>query len=56
MPLGVTGIALDHADRPELDIDDEAIAAVCDRYGIAELRIFGSHAHGTAAPGRDIDV
>ena len=41
---------------PDLDIDDAALAAVCDRYGIAELRVFGSRARGTAGPGSDIDV
>lgn len=41
---------------PDVDVDDEALAAVCDRYGIAELRIFGSRARGTARPGSDIDV
>jgi uncharacterized protein len=41
---------------PDLDIDDTALAAVCDRYGIAELKVFGSRARGTAGPGSDIDV
>jgi predicted nucleotidyltransferase len=41
---------------PDLDIDDAALAAVCDRYGIAELKVFGSRARGTAGPGSDIDV
>src|SRR5271166_1337185 len=41
---------------PDLDIDDAALAAVCDKYGIAELKIFGSRARGTASPGSDIDV
>lgn len=41
---------------PDLDVDDAALAAVCDRYGIAELKIFGSRARGTAGPGSDIDV
>jgi len=40
----------------DLDIDDAALAAVCDRYGIAELKVFGSRARGTAGPGSDIDV
>ena len=38
------------------DVDDAALAAVFDLYGIAELKIFGSRARGTAAPGSDIDV
>ena len=41
---------------PDLDVDDAALTAVCDRYGIAELRIFGSRARGTATPDSDIDV
>src|SRR5260370_1443889 len=41
---------------PDLDVDDAALAAVCDRYGIAELKVFGSRARGTAGPGSDIDV
>ena len=41
---------------PDLDIDDAALAAVCDRYGIAELKVFGSRARGTAGPISDIDV
>ncbi|MDA8323712.1 MAG: nucleotidyltransferase family protein [Actinomycetota bacterium] len=41
---------------PDLDVDDAALAAVCGRYGIAELKIFGSRARGTARPGSDIDV
>jgi predicted nucleotidyltransferase len=32
------------------------LAEICDRYGIAELQIFGSQAHGTAGPESDIDV
>jgi predicted nucleotidyltransferase len=41
---------------PDINVDDAALAAVCDKYGIAELRIFGSRARGTASPGSDIDV
>jgi predicted nucleotidyltransferase len=41
---------------PDLDVDDAALADVCDRYGIAELKIFGSRARGTATPGSDIDI
>ncbi len=41
---------------PDLDVDDAALAAVCEKYGIAELRVFGSRARGTAGPGSDIDV
>jgi uncharacterized protein len=41
---------------PDINVDDAALAAVCDKYGIAELKIFGSRARGTARPGSDIDV
>jgi predicted nucleotidyltransferase len=41
---------------PDIEIDERALAAVCDRYGIAELKIFGSRARGAAGPGSDIDV
>lgn len=38
------------------EVDEGRLAAICDRYGISELRIFGSRARGTARPGSDIDV
>lgn len=41
---------------PDVEADDAALAAICDRYGIAELKVFGSRARGTARPGSDIDV
>ncbi len=41
---------------PDVEVDDRALAAVCDRYGIAELKIFGSRVHGSARPDSDIDV
>jgi predicted nucleotidyltransferase len=41
---------------PGVEIDEARLAAVCDRYGIAELRLFGSRARGTARPESDIDV
>lgn len=41
---------------PDIDVDDAALAAVCDKYGIAELKVFGSWARGTARPGSDVDV
>jgi len=40
----------------DVEVDEAALAAVCDRYGIAELKVFGSRARGTARPGSDIDV
>jgi hypothetical protein len=41
---------------PDIEVDAQALAAVCDRYGIAELKIFGSQARGEARPDSDIDV
>lgn len=41
---------------PDVEVDNKALAAVCDRYGIAELKIFGSRALGTARADSDIDV
>jgi predicted nucleotidyltransferase len=37
-------------------VDEGRLAAVCARYGIARLMIFGSVARGTAEPSSDIDV
>jgi len=39
-----------------MEVDADRLAAVCDRYGIAELRIFGSVASGTQRPDSDVDV
>jgi uncharacterized protein len=41
---------------PGVEVDGRRLADVCDRYGIAELQVFGSQAPGTAGPGSDIDV
>jgi len=38
------------------DVDEVRLAALCDRYGIGALMIFGSVARGTAGPGSDVDV
>ena len=38
---------------PDIEVDDVALAAVCDKYGIAELKVFGSRARGTARPDSD---
>ena len=41
---------------PGVEVDERRLANICDRYGIAELKIFGSQARGTAGPDSDIDV
>ena len=33
---------------PNIEIDEGRLADICDRYGIAELRIFGSQARQSA--------
>ena len=37
-------------------VDEVRLAAVCARYGIARLMIFGSVARGMADPSSDVDV
>ena len=39
-----------------LTVDKARLAAVCARYGVARLMIFGSVARGTAEPSSDVDV
>ena len=39
---------------PGVEVDEERLAAICDKYGIGELRVFGSRARGGAEP--DIDI
>jgi hypothetical protein len=39
-----------------VEINEARLAAICGRYGIAELQLFGSRARGTARPDSDIDV
>jgi uncharacterized protein len=41
---------------PGVEADEARLAAICDKYGIAELRVFGSRARGQAAPDSDIDI
>jgi len=41
---------------PEGNVDEGRLAAVCSRYGIARLMIFGSVARGTAQPSSDVDI
>ena len=37
-------------------MDEGRLAAICSRYGIARLMIFGSVARGTAGPSSDVDI
>ncbi|WP_239382382.1 MULTISPECIES: nucleotidyltransferase family protein [unclassified Frankia] len=37
-----------------VEIDEGRLAAICDRYGIAELQLLGSQARGTATADSDI--
>jgi len=37
-------------------VDRELLGAICARYGIARLMIFGSVARGTAEPNSDLDI
>lgn len=37
-------------------MDSGRLAAVCSRYGIARLMIFGSMARGSAEPSSDVDL
>jgi uncharacterized protein len=39
-----------------IEIDERRLDAVCERYGIAALEVFGSSARGTARPDSDIDI
>jgi predicted nucleotidyltransferase len=41
---------------PGVDVDERRLAEICDRYGIAELQIFGSRARGTSGPDSDMGV
>jgi len=41
---------------PGAKADETRLAAICDKYGIAELKVFGSRARGQAAPDSDIDI
>ena len=37
-------------------IDSARLEAICNRYGIAELAVFGSVARGDATPASDVDI
>ncbi|HEY2577394.1 MAG TPA: nucleotidyltransferase domain-containing protein [Streptosporangiaceae bacterium] len=39
-----------------VEVDVGRLDAICDKYGIGELKVFGSQARGTAGPASDIDV
>ena len=41
---------------PEGIVDKGRLPAVCSRYGIGRLMIFGSVARGTAGPSSDVDI
>jgi predicted nucleotidyltransferase len=41
---------------PGVEVDEQRLADIAGRYGIAELKVFGSGATGTAGPNSDIDV
>ena len=38
------------------EIDAARLAGVCERYGLAELAVFGSVARGDAGPDSDVDL
>ena len=40
----------------DLAVDRGLLAAICQRYGIARLMVFGSVARGTAEPTSDLDI
>ncbi len=40
----------------ELTVDAARLVDVCERYGIAELAVFGSVARGVATPTSDVDL
>ena len=39
-----------------LTVDDERLAALCRRFGIRRLSLFGSRLKGTATPESDVDL
>lgn len=42
--------------RIALDFDEPKLDALCWRYGVARLEVFGSVARGTAGPDSDLDL
>ena len=41
---------------PGLEYDEQALAELCQRWHICELRLFGSRARGDARPDSDVDL
>jgi uncharacterized protein len=41
---------------PGVEVDEARLTAICDKYGIAELKVFGSRVRGTERSDSDIDV
>jgi predicted nucleotidyltransferase len=39
-----------------LDVDIQRIGAICVRYGVARLEVFGSASRGDARPDSDVDL
>ena len=39
-----------------VDVDPHRLAEICERYGIAELEVFGSLARGSTGPDSDVDI
>jgi hypothetical protein len=39
-----------------IEVSPESLAAVCSRYRIRELAVFGSAARGDMRPGSDVDI
>lgn len=42
--------------RPGITVSDDALAAICRRYHVHELALFGSSARGDFHPDSDVDV
>jgi len=39
-----------------VEVDERRLAEICERYGIAELQVFGSSVRSSARPDSDIDI
>jgi len=39
-----------------IEVSPESLAAICSRYRIRELAVFGSAARGDMRPGSDVDI